>query len=72
MQANVQHFRTACFSFSVEHIKRIFQVSEKLVAGVETLYGGKAHVVGIKCIGNDQLCLALNFDPIGQVIGIAV
>src|SRR5690625_4631642 len=53
MQAYRQHGGTVA-SFRIQHIKSVFQVGEELLAGVETLWRGKTHVVGITRIGHHQ------------------
>ena len=39
---------------------------------IETLGCCKAHIIGIKRIGNNQLVMAAAVHPIGQIIGVAV
>jgi len=53
MQTNVEQLR-AISALGVQHIECIFQIGEKLLAVVETLGSGEAHVVGIEGVGNHQ------------------
>ena len=52
MEPNRHHFGLG-LTFGVERIKTIFEIIKKLVAGIETLRGGKSHIVGIKRVGHN-------------------
>ncbi|MNC17434.1 hypothetical protein D3C75_653140 [compost metagenome] len=73
MQADRQHLRSLG-AFGVEHVERIFQVFEEVVALVETLDLGEAHVVGVQGVRDHQVRLAgrvVRF-PVGQVVVVGV
>jgi len=53
MQANGHHF-WGLLTFLIQHVKRVFQVIEKLLAGVKALRCSKAHIVGIERIRHHQ------------------
>ena len=54
VQAN-RHHSWGFFALLIEHVKRVFQVTEKLLARVKALRRGKAHVVSIESIRHHQL-----------------
>ena len=47
----------AFLALGVEHVEGVLQVREELLAGVEPLRRGEAHVVGIERVGHDQVRL---------------
>ncbi len=67
-----QHLRGAGFAFGVEGVEAVLEVGEELVAGVEALGGGEAHVVGVEGVGDDQLLAAGVGAPVGQVVVVGV
>ena len=72
MQANIHHFCRSIQAFGIKTIECIFQISEKLIASVKPLGGGKPHIIGIKRVRHHQLLAMGGCDPIGQVIGVTV
>src|ERR687895_723638 len=58
MQAYRHHARRAV-AFLVEHVERILEVGVELLARVESLRGGEAHVVRVERIRHDELGLAV-------------
>ena len=60
------------FAFGVQHVERIFQIGEELLAIVEALCLCEAHVIVVQRVGHDQLLLAAHVLPVGQVIGIGI
>ncbi len=68
MQADGHHLRRTRFALGIERVEAVLQIGIELVAGIETLRRGEAHVVGVERIRDDQLRLM----PIGQIIGVAV
>ena len=54
----------------IELVERVFQVSEKLVAGVKSLGGGKSHVVGVQRVGYDQVQTVALMVPVGKIVSI--
>src|SRR5689334_2405687 len=73
MKADRHHLGRAAAALFIEAIEAILEVGEELVAAVEALRGGEAHVVGIERIGNDEMPAAVwAADPVWQVVGIAV
>ena len=42
-------------ALGIQHVERIAKGAEKIVAGVEALWGGKAHIVGIERVGYNQV-----------------
>ena len=72
MQADAHHLRAAGLAFGVERVERVLQIGEELVAAVEALGRGEAHVIGVERIRDDQLLLAIMLVPVGQVVRIGV
>ena len=54
MQADRHHLRRG-LAFRIERVESVLQIGEELVAGIEALRRGEAHVVGVERIGHDQL-----------------
>ncbi len=54
MQTDRHHLRRAFLAFLIERVESILEIGEELVAGVEALRRGKAHVVCFERIGDDQ------------------
>ena len=71
MQADRHHLRRA-LAFGIEHVEGILQIGEELVAAVEALRRGEAHVVGVERIGHDELRTARPVHPIGQLVGVGI
>ena len=63
-------------AFGVQPVERVLEEGEELVAAVEALRRGEAHVVGVERVGHDQVrhrsARALDLGPVRQVVGIAV
>nr|GEU28080.1 hypothetical protein [Tanacetum cinerariifolium] len=58
VQADGQHLgrvQPGRVALGVQHVEGVLQIVEELRARVETLGGGKAHVVGVERVGHDQL-----------------
>ena len=72
VEADIEHFRAAGLALGVEHVEGVAQIGEELVAGVEALRGGEAHVVAVERVGDDELVPAVHLDPVGQVVRIGV
>ena len=72
MQAHRHHPGRTPDTFLVERVETVAQVGLELVARVEPLRRGEAHVVGIQRVGDDQLLAPARLDPVGQVVGVAV
>jgi len=73
VQADRQHFR-GFGAFGVEHVERILEVFEEIVALVEALHLGEAHVVSVQGVRDHQVRLAgrvVRF-PVGQVVVVGV
>src|SRR4051812_39103484 len=66
VQAHRHHARRAV-AFLVEDVEGVFEISVELLARVESLRGGKAHVVRVQGIGHDELRLAA-FIPVSRVV----
>ena len=47
MQAHAHHFGGTALAFLIEAIEAVFQVLIKVLAGVEALRSGKAHIICI-------------------------
>ena len=56
----------------VERVEAVFEIGEELVAGIEALRRGEAHVIGVERIGHDELRPFCALDPIGQFVGVGV
>src|SRR6185312_881273 len=63
MQADRQHLR-ALRAFGIQHVESVFQITEKLLATVETLRRDIAHVVGVERVRHDELRLASGQFPV--------
>ncbi len=72
VKADGQHLGRARLPFGVERIETVLQIGVELVARVEPLRRGEAHVVGIERVRHDQLIPPPEPHPIRQIIGIAV
>ena len=72
VEADRHHLRRTGAPLLVEQVEAVLEVGEELVARVEPLRGGKAHVVGIERVGHDQVRPARTLDPVGQIVGIGV
>src|SRR5260221_1898966 len=71
MQPDRHHLRPL-LPFRVEHVETVAQIGEELLAGIEALGGGEAHVVGVERIGHDEMVAPLLAHPIGQIVGIGI
>ncbi len=71
MQPHRHHARSSR-TFRVEHIKTVFQVLVKLLAAVETLGRGEAHVIHIQCVGDDQVGAAVTGVPPRQIVVVII
>ena len=72
MQADRHHLRRALNALLVEAVEAVLEIGEILVARVEALRRGEAHVVGVERVGHDQLVACPEARPVGQVVGIGV
>ena len=72
MQPDRHHSGPPRLTFGIQRIKRIFQIAEEMIAGVEALWRGEAHVIGVERIGDHQLVAPAHLDPIGQIIVIGI
>lgn len=73
VETNRHHFGQTVFAFFKKAIKAISQILMEVFASVESLGRGKAHIIGIKGVEDDQvLAASLFFQPSGQVIGTIV
>ena len=63
-------------AFGIERVEAVLEIGEELVAGIEALRRGEAHVVGVERVGDDQLrpsgAMAVMLEPIGQFVVIGV
>ena len=64
-------------ALGVQHIKTVFQVAEEIIALGKALAGCKTHVVGVECVGHDQLrsyrAIALLYPhPERQVVTVVI
>jgi hypothetical protein len=59
-------------AFGIERVEAVAQIGLELVARVEALGRGEAHVVGVERVGDDELVAPARPDPVGQVVGVAV
>src|SRR3546814_2220619 len=64
--------RISDWSSDVGSSDLILQIAKELLAGVEALRRGKAHVVGIKGVGHDEVRAVRSRDPVRQVVGVGV
>ena len=72
MQADRHHLRRAGLALGIERVEAVLQVGEELVAGIEALRRGEAHVVGVERIGDGEERALRPGEPVGQVVGIDV
>ena len=59
-------------AFGIERVERILEIGVELIAGVEALRGGEAHVVGVERIGRHELRAARPLEPVRQIVRIGV
>ena len=71
MQADRQHLRRD-IALGVERVEGILEIGVELVARIEALRRGEAHVIRVERIGRDQLRPARPLQPIGQIVGIGI
>ena len=71
MQADRHHFRRRRALF-VERIEGVLQIGVELVAAVEALGHGEAHVVGVERVGHDEMRPVHHPAPERQIVGIIV
>lgn len=72
MQADIHHARPPGLTLGIERVETVFQIGEELVARIEALRRGEAHVVGVERIGDDELRAAGMLEPVGQFVVIGV
>ena len=72
VQPDRQHAPAPLRTLAVEDIKAVLEVLEEMLARVEALRGGEAHVVDVEGVGHDQLLAAANKLPVGQLVRIGV
>jgi hypothetical protein len=72
VQADRHHLRLPGGAFGIEHVEAVLEIGEELVAGVEALVGGEAHVVGVERVGDDEVRAVGAVDPVGQVVGVGI
>src|SRR5688572_22639324 len=72
VQSHRHHLRGAVLPLLIEYIESIAQIGEKLVAGIEPLGGGEAHVVGVESVRHDEMAAFRPVNPVWQVIGIRI
>src|SRR5215213_7178641 len=72
MKADRHHLRRASCTFREEQVEGVLEISEKLIARIEALGGGKAHVIGIERVGDDEMRTAWARYPIGQIVGVGI
>ena len=72
VQADREHLGLTFGAFGVKRVECVAQVGFELLPGDITGGGGKAHVVGLERVGDDQLVAVANFPPIGQVIVVSI
>ena len=73
VQPHRHHLRAAAAAFLVEAVEAVLQVLEEVLAGVEALRRGKAHVVGVEGVGNDEVLAAIRLlQEVGQVVRIVI
>src|SRR5687768_3184958 len=58
--------------FGVEHVEGILQIGKEVVAGIEALRSGEAHVVRIERVGHDELRLTVTSVVPRQVVVVVV
>src|SRR5688500_18444291 len=71
-EAAVQADRHHAMLLGVQHVEAVLQIGEEIVARVEALRGGEAHVVGVERIRHHQLRLAVSRVVPGDVVVVVV
>jgi hypothetical protein len=71
MQPDREHLRRQ-LALRVQGVERVAQVGEELLAGVEALRCGEAHVVGVEVYGTISWGLPRDLLPVRQVVGVGV
>ena len=72
MQPDRHHLGLPCHALGIQRIETVFEIGEKLIAGIKALRCGKPHIIGIQRVGHHQLIAIFHPLPIGQIIAIAV
>src|SRR5258708_2065853 len=67
-----RHHLGGPLALGIEHVERILEISEELIAIAKTLRVGESHVVGIERVWNDEMRSLWSLDPIGQVIRVGI
>ncbi len=67
-----RHHPGGVFALCIKHVKRISKITVELIAAVEALRRGKAHVVVVQRIGHHQMRLAVNLSPERQIIVVVI
>ena len=68
----IHQLRCAFCTLAIEIIEIVFEVGVEMLARVETLRRGKAHIIRIKRIGNDEMRTLRAMNPIRKIIRISV
>ncbi len=63
MQTYAHHLGRS-FTFGIKNIKGIAEIGEELIARVEALGGGEAHIIVIKGVGNHQMRSTVVMHPV--------
>ncbi len=71
-EAAVQADRHHAPALRVQDAERILEIAIELLAGIEPLRSGKAHVIDVQRVGNHQLRRLERRVPVREIVGIAV
>src|SRR5262245_16021274 len=55
VQSDRHHLGHSSSAFLVKNIEGVAQICEELITGVEALRRGETHVIGIQCVGHDEV-----------------
>ena len=72
MQPDRHHLGLPGAAFGIKRIEGIAQIGIELIARIKALRRGKAHIVAIKSIGDNQLSAPCYLHPIGQIIVVCI
>jgi hypothetical protein len=71
VQTNAHHLG-AFIGLAVQYVERVPQIGKELVAGIKPLIGGKAHVIVVQRIRDNEVWPAMGHIPIWEIVGIRI
>src|SRR5229473_2593783 len=71
MEPDRHHFGGA-LALGIEHVERVLEICEELIAIAKTLRVDESHIVGVERVGDDEMRSLWSLDPVGQIIRVGV